>query len=259
LHEEQVASIFLVGPKAIGMIRVGFACLLGLLGTSCLSALDVGVARCDITPDFEAYKVPLAGYGARKGKPSTAVAMFCNGAEGDQSPDGAKGADAFQRVNDFGTRLAEQARTLAKTIQTRPNETIGIVRITPDLPAIVFSPGAANGPYRALESAAREALPKKAEIQVLHIGNTALVGLPGEPICAVGLETEKQVGAAGFEHVLTIGLANDYLGYIVNEKEYSYAGYEVDERSYYGPGLGSFIASNAAIAARQLTRKSSER
>jgi hypothetical protein len=187
-----------------------------------------------------------------------AVALYCNGAEGDQSPDGAKGENAFEKVKEYGTRLAERAGTLAKAIKTKPGETIGIVRITPDLPPITFSPGAKNGPYKSYEPAAKEALPRKAEIQILRIGDTALAGLPGEPICEVGIQTQKQVGAAGFKNVLTVGLANDYLGYIVNEKEYPHAGYEVDERSYYGPGLGAFLASNAGGAARQLMEKSAQ-
>jgi hypothetical protein len=189
---------------------------------------------------------------------SGAVVLYCNGAEGDQSPDGSAGEEPFERVNAYGNRLAERARTLADSIKTKPGEPIGIVRITPDLPAITFSPGARNGPYKSFEASAREALPKSAEIQVLRIGDTALAGLPGEPICEVGMETEKQVGAAGFKNVLTLGLANDYLGYIVNEKEYAHAGYEVDERSYYGPGLGHFLAINAGQAARRLTRNSAE-
>ncbi len=184
-----------------------------------------------------------------------AIALYCNGAEGDQSPDGAKGAEAFERVKEYGTRLAARAKTLAQAIKTKPSQKIGIVRITPELPAVTFSPGAKNGPYKSFEPAAKEALPKNAEIQVLRIGDTALAGLPGEPICEVGLETQKQVGAAGFKNVLTIGLANDYLGYIVNEKEYPHAGYEVDERSYYGSGLGNFLASSAGVAARHLTGK----
>ena len=36
-------------------------------------ALDAGAAACDITPDTARYKVPMAGYGAREGKPSTGV------------------------------------------------------------------------------------------------------------------------------------------------------------------------------------------
>ena len=187
-----------------------------------------------------------------------AVALYCNGAEGDQSPDGAKGTDAFDRVKEYGTRLAERAGNLAQSIKTKPEEVIGIARITPDLPPIAFSPASKNGPYKSYEPAAKEALPKKAEIQVLRIGDTALAGLPGEPICEVGMETQKQVAAAGFKNVLTIGLANDYLGYIVNEKEYPHAGYEVDERSYYGPGLGAFLASGAGQAARQLVGHATE-
>jgi hypothetical protein len=154
----------------------------------------------------------------------------------------------------YGTRLAARVQTLAQGIKTEPNQAIGIVRITPDLPPIGFSLGATNSVYKALEPAAKEALPKKAEIQVLRIGDTALAGLPGEPICEVGLATQKQVAAAGFKHALTIGLANDYLGYIVNEKEYPHGGYEVDQRSYYGPGLGSFLATQAGEAARKLNR-----
>ena len=183
-----------------------------------------------------------------------AVVLYCNGAEGDQSPDGAQGVDAFARVMAYGTRVAESAQALAQGIKTEPKQPIGIVRITPDLPPIGFSPGAAKGIYKFLEPAAKEALPRRAEIQVLRIGDTALAGLPGEPICEVGLATQKEVAAAGFKSVLTIGLANDYLGYIVNEKEYPHGGYEVDERSYYGPGLGTFLATQAGEAARRLTR-----
>ncbi|MBI3849884.1 MAG: neutral/alkaline non-lysosomal ceramidase N-terminal domain-containing protein [Verrucomicrobia bacterium] len=183
-----------------------------------------------------------------------AVALYCNGAEGDQSPAGAQGADEFARVKDFGTRLAQRAQTVAQRVKTKPNQPIGIVRITPDLPPIEFSPGARNGAYKSYEPLALEALPKQAEIQVLRIGDTALAGLPGEPICEVGMATQKQVAAAGFKNVLAIGLANDYLGYIVNEKEYPHAGYEVDTRSYYGPGLGSLLASKAGEAAAKLSR-----
>lgn len=183
-----------------------------------------------------------------------AVVLYCNGAEGDQSPEGTQGTDAFERVKAYGTLLAQRAQAVAQGINTKPDQPIGIVRITPDLPPIQFSPGAAKGPYKAYEPAAKEALPKRAEIQVLRVGDTALVGLPGEPICEVGLETQKQVASAGLKNVLTIGLANDYLGYIVNEKEYPHGGYEVDERSYYGPGLGNFLATQAGEAARRLTR-----
>src|SRR5882672_507270 len=48
----------------------GLGCFLSAVSAY---ALDVGMAACDITPDVTGHKVPLAGYGARKGKPSTGV------------------------------------------------------------------------------------------------------------------------------------------------------------------------------------------
>src|ERR1035441_2503867 len=55
----------LAGPLALGL-----SCFLSAVSAK---ALDVGAAACDITPDVTAHKVPLAGYGARKGQPSTGV------------------------------------------------------------------------------------------------------------------------------------------------------------------------------------------
>ena len=51
---------------------------------------------------------------------------------------------------------------------------------------------------------------------------------------------------------VVIGLANDYIGYIVNEKEFAHGGYEVESRSYYGHGLGTFVAQRAGDIARSL-------
>ena len=182
-----------------------------------------------------------------------ATALYANGAEGDQSPGHAEGADDFERVSDFGTRLAAAAGTLAKTIETQPDLPIGYARTTPELPPLSFSEGAKAryGDYLAL---AYEALPRKAELQVFRIGTIALAGLPGEPILEVGRTTQIGVKSLGFEHVLVLGLANDYIGYIVNEKEYAHGGYEVDSRSYYGPGLGTFIAEGTVQTATGLLK-----
>jgi hypothetical protein len=79
-----------------------------------------------------------------------------------------------------------------------------------------------------------------------------LVGLPGEPILEVAQAAEEAAKAKGFGHAIAIGLANDYIGYLVNEKEYAHGGYEVESRSYYGPGLGKFLAENAAAIAAEM-------
>lgn len=181
-----------------------------------------------------------------------ATALYTNGAEGDQAPLAEEGADDFERVRLFGERLAREVVALARQVRTQPDLPIAFSRVTPELPEMSFSKAAAEGPYAFLAPSAKEALPRQAEIQVLRIGDTALVGLPGEPLCAVGRAAEEGAKAAGFADAVTIGLANDYIGYLVTAPEYAHGGYEVDQRSYFGPGLGDFLAGHAGNAARRI-------
>jgi len=180
-----------------------------------------------------------------------ATALYTNGAQGDQAPSGAQGADGFKKVNDFGTRLAKIAAEVARGIETEAAAPIGFGRSTPPLPDFAFTESSKKR-YGSYLKAALEALPRTAELQIFKIGETALVGLPGEPILEVGQAVQKSVCAHGFDNVVVIGLANDYIGYLVNEKEYAHGGYEVDSRSYYGPGLGTFIAEQAGNVAQIL-------
>lgn len=170
-----------------------------------------------------------------------AVAFYANGAQGDQAPAGAEGADEFARIEDYGNRLAQEAAGLVRAIETKPVDRIGFSWGNPGLPEIGFSESASAGPYARLAAQAREALPRNAELQVFCIGRTVLAALPGEPVCAVGTSVRDAVLSAGFDDVLVLGLANDYLGYLLDSREYSHGGYEVDQRSFYGPGLGDFL------------------
>jgi len=176
---------------------------------------------------------------------SGCTALYLNGAEGDQSPVADAGADDFERMENYGKILAARVAELAVTIETKLDIPIGFAYDTPDLPPLTFPEGAERK-YRAYANAAQEALPKQAPLQVLRIGPIALAGLPGEPIMEVGHAVENKLKEMGSEHPLAVGLANDYIGYIVNEKEYAHGGYEVESRSYYGPGLGAFMAEYMA-------------
>jgi len=180
-----------------------------------------------------------------------AIALYTNGAEGDQSPQDARGADDFERMTDFGARLAKIAADIAQRIETKANVPIGFKRAMPGLPKLTF-PEAGKKRFASFLDAAQEGLPRKAEIQVFRIGSVALVGLPGEPILEVGQAVRKSVMDQGFQHAVVVGLANDYIGYLVNEKEYAHGGYEVESRSYYGPGLGAFLAEQAGKIVQDL-------
>ena len=179
------------------------------------------------------------------------TAYFLNGALGDQAPAGATGTDEYERMENYGRRLAALAADILPEIEMKSDLPIGYVRTTPDLPLLLFSEEAQNK-YGKLHDAAREALPTKAEIQAFRIGPLLLTGLPGEPILAVGWAIERHIHRNDIELPLVIGLANDYVGYIVDEKEYARGGYEVESRSFYGPGLGNFFVEQAGHASRML-------
>ena len=111
-----------------------------------------------------------------------------------------------------------------------------------------FSPSAEKR-YARMRASAEAAIPRHAELQMFRIGDRVLVGLPGEPISEVGTDTQNRLRGAGATEAVVLGLANDYIGYILNAKEYAHGGYEVDSRSYFGPGLGDFIADETHKAA----------
>ncbi|HUW60389.1 MAG TPA: neutral/alkaline non-lysosomal ceramidase N-terminal domain-containing protein [Candidatus Bathyarchaeia archaeon] len=177
------------------------------------------------------------------------VALYMNGAEGDQSPKGAQGDDPFARVEDFGSRLAKVAAAAAKDLTPKDDLVFSIARKMIPLPEFNF-PQQAKEKYAKYLDAAMEALPREVELQEVLLGNTLLVGLPGEPLLVCANEVREKV--QGFPRVLTVGLANDYIGYIVTPAEWAHGGYEVESRSYYGPNLAGHLATQAAALALSL-------
>ena len=180
-----------------------------------------------------------------------ATVLFLNGALGDQAPVAPDGEDEFTRMEQYGVRIAHLAAEIAGDIETKPETSVAIVRKTPSLPPLSFSEDAKRR-FAAFKNAAEEALPRQAELQLLCIGPVWLAGLPGEPLLAVGQAVEQQLKQKGSALPLAVGLANDYIGYIVNEKEYAHGGYEVESRSFYGPGLGAFIEKALASLAESV-------
>jgi len=78
--------------------------------------------------------------------------------------------------------------------------------------------------------------PLEAEVQVFRIGEVALVGIPAEPFCQMGLAI-KQFTEAPVS--LCLGYTNDYLGYVAPTYEWERGGYEVSL------GMWSIVAPEA--------------
>ena len=61
------------------------------------------------------------------------------------------------------------------------------------------------------------------EVMAIRVGNLAIVGLPGEVFCELGLDLKKSSPA---EHTIVIELANDSVGYLPTVESFAQGGYE---------------------------------
>jgi hypothetical protein len=110
----------------------------------------------------------------------------------------------------------------------------------------------------ALAAKGREPLSLPVEIQVLRIGDAALVAVPGEFFVELGLEIKKRLAAVGIRPAWILGFANGNIGYIPTRAAYKRGGYEVESaHRYYGqpacvaPEAGEWIVARAVALATQ--------
>lgn len=92
------------------------------------------------------------------------------------------------------------------------------------------------------------------EIQVVSLGDIALVSIPGELFVEYGLEIKKK---SPFPHTFIIGYANDYVGYIPTSKAFKEGGYEVrtGAASKLDPKTGDMITGKALEILHKLKEK----
>ena len=75
----------------------------------------------------------------------------------------------------------------------------------------------------------------EAEIQVLRLGDLAIVGVPGEYFVELGLQIKAELQQSGTRQVMISGFTNGNVGYIPARRAYAQGGYEVAEAyKYYG-------------------------
>ncbi len=94
-----------------------------------------------------------------------------------------------------------------------------------------------------LEMSRQQHEPDHAEVMVIRIGEAAIVGLPGEAFCQLGMEIKRRSPAA---HTLVAGLSNDAVGYLPTRESFAQGGYETMPGStFYEPGTGERLVESA--------------
>ena len=88
-------------------------------------------------------------------------------------------------------------------------------------------------------------------LQVMRLGDVAIVGVPGEMFGSLGLEIRRR---SPFRHTVVIGLANDEVGYIPDRQGYVDGGYQmwVGLHSQLAPGTGERMVEEALGMLREL-------
>jgi neutral ceramidase len=209
-----------------------------------------------------------------------AVVLFTNGADGDINP---AWMGSFTYAEDLGRELAAETLRVLHAMTFRGTTILHVTGETLDLP-LNSSPtydelnqeisqhrqGLAEADaagdilqgklHRAmlgwaeatLAEALRANLPRSvpAELQVVRLGEVALLGIPGEIFSELGVAIKN---AHPMRQALVLGYANNDIGYIPTRQAYADGGYEINDAfKYYGypavlaPEAGDVLLQAAA-------------
>lgn len=97
-----------------------------------------------------------------------------------------------------------------------------------------------------------QVFPVQTSIGACRLGDLLIVGAPGELSAELGLDIKEKLKTRGIKYPAVGGLANQWISYILSEKEYQKGGYE-SSVSFYGKDLGQVIVSGMMDTAIPLT------
>lgn len=186
-------------------------------------------------------------------------ALFLAGCFGNVRPailteNGGFGSANKEQLDACGEELGHEVVRVAGWLQTRAVSGISAKCVAVDMPygepmaEAQMKEWAAEdsdrgrlltGPWarHVLEMLAGDGIPESraTEMQRLSVGPITLVSIPGEPVQEIGHAMEKQFRTAmKAEDLWPVGYANDEMGYLCTERQYSEGGYEPNAYPYYG-------------------------
>ena len=186
------------------------------------------------------------------------IAMYYNGAEGDQSVMAREGGSHYEKAEYYGREIAHHVLNLYENISTKSNPTFKYVNEEIVLPANMPHPSfmqTGGEEYQLDEEKIQDLLekifPGSTNISALQLGELMIVGTPGEMIAEIGIDIKNEIKKAGVPYPVIGGLANEWISYILTESEYLQGGYETSV-SFYGPTLGEVIHKSMIKTAKEL-------
>ena len=249
--------------------------------TPVAAVVNFGLHPAILAGDNWLYSADYPGYVAEAlarslDKPFTS--LFFNGCCGDvnhvdyRDPHQGRGFQMAQRVGYMLAASAHEAIRTGEPIRTDP---LRVSRQRVTLERLKISPsqrewceltlqqarqqppqgqvdGLPDAYYAALrlEMHRQQDCPDHVEVMVVRIGDVAIVGLPGEAFCQLGLEI-KRGSPAG--HTLVAGLCNDAIGYLPTRESFQQGGYETTTGStFYEAGAAEQIVASALAQLKEI-------
>ena len=206
-----------------------------------------------VSGDFPAYAMRVIER-IREGS----IAMFSNGAEGDISTRWVRREQTFKEAERLGNILGCEALKVLEQIKTEDDVKLKVgsetVRLPyRELPSLNDAKEAVEKARSRLEELEKGGAPHGAlrraitnlqgarailglvrgggfkkreeptEVQVIAFNHTALVGVPGELFVQWGLDIKEK---SRFKNTFIVGLANDYIPYVLMPEDYKETSYE---------------------------------
>ncbi len=113
------------------------------------------------------------------------------------------------------------------------------------------------GVFRTMRSvlAARQGEERTTWLQVLRVGDVAIVGVPAELFTVLGTEIKRR---SPFKNTVIAELSNDWIGYLPDRDAHTMGGYQVwtGFHSYAEPGTGERVVDAAVDMLRELAADS---
>ncbi len=187
------------------------------------------------------------------------TAMYYNGAEGDQSPILDSSQDGYEKIQIYGKKIAAKAFEIYQEIKPNPVKDFSSTYNTITLPEHAAHPSfmkTGGEEYGLDENTVKIVMdmlgPKEVGMGAVKIGDLIIAGIPGELTAELGLQVKNSLKNSGSKYVTIGGLANEWISYILTRDQYIHGeGYE-SSVSFYGPGLGELISTEAIKTSKPL-------
>jgi hypothetical protein len=121
-----------------------------------------------------------------------------------------------------------------------------------------YAPGSAEATMKVFRDmrqnlASQRGQERETWIQVLRIGDVAIVGVPAEYFTQLGLDIKNR---SPFRHTYIAELANDWIGYLPNLEAHKLGGYQTwtGYHSYAEPGTGERIADEIVAMLKEMAK-----